>query len=84
MHPRKSVRWEQPTMQTRRKEDNESLWPAANPLLRSAHRKVLLGMSPSTFSKSRSTGTGASAGALRSLSTTRPLPSMAPITWLVG
>ncbi len=56
---------------------------AANPAASGAHRKVLFGMSPSTFSRSRSTGTGASAGALRSLSTTRPLPSMAPITCAV-
>ena len=44
------------------------------------HLKVLLGMSPSTFSRSKSTGVGVPSGASASLSTTRPLPSMVPMT----
>lgn len=44
------------------------------------HLKVLLGMSPSTLSRSRSTGVGVPGGASLSRSTTRPLPSMVPMT----
>mmetsp|Transcript_174349 Transcript_174349/g.424162 ORF Transcript_174349/g.424162 Transcript_174349/m.424162 type:complete len:457 (+) Transcript_174349:176-1546(+) len=41
---------------------------------------VFLGMSPSTFSRSRSSGVGDPGGAVGSTSFTRPLPSMLPRT----
>ena len=41
---------------------------------------VFLGMSPRTFSRSRSSGTGEPGGAVGSTSLTRPLPSMDPST----
>ena len=41
---------------------------------------VFLGMSPSTFSRSRSSGIGEPSGAVGSTSLTRPLPSMLPRT----
>lgn len=47
---------------------------------RRMNSKVLLGMSPSTCSRWRSTGDGEPGGARLSLTTTRPSPLMAPMT----